>query len=126
MINGSLTVVHHPIENELSFEQAYSNRQFEDNRTGIELGSTISMNCAAEYNEISNHNPVVPQIQWIKNGNIVVADSNHYITSVTNLRSSLEIANFIQYDAGVYQCIFNAEAEFITTRPFRLQTGEYI
>ena len=124
IINGSLTVVDHPIENELLFEQAYSNRQFEDNRTGIPLGSTVSMNCAAEYNETSSSNAVV-QIQWIKNGNIVVADSNHCITSVTNLSSSLEIDNFAEDDAGVYQCIFNAETELITTRPFRLQTGEY-
>ena len=120
-INSSLSIVHHPFENELSLEQAYFNHPFEDNRTGIQLGLAVSMNCAAE---MTSSNPVV-QIQWTKNGNIVTGDSNHSITNVTSLNSSLEIVNFARDDAGVYQCIFNAESELITTRPFRLQTGEY-
>lgn len=121
VLMGSLTILHHPIENELLFEEMYSNHKFEDNRTGIALGSTVSMSCAAD----NTDTPPV-QILWIRNGRMVNANSNHFITNVTNLNSSLQIANFAHDDAGVYQCIFNTEIELITTRPFKLQTGEYI
>lgn len=64
------------------------------------------------------------QILWTRDGNIIVGDSTHRINN-TNLNSNLEITNFALQDAGVYQCMFNAETtELATTRPFRLQTGE--
>ena len=109
IINGSLTIIRHPTENEGTFA---------DNRTGIELGSGISINCAAE---TSNH-PLSIQILWIRDGKTIDDDSSHHIYT-TNLTSNLNITNFKNADAGVYQCVFNAEKELITTIPFRLQTG---
>ena len=117
VINGTLSVVRHPTEDEESLEGL---SLFEDNRTGILLGSQINLNCAAE----TSNNALATQILWIRDGNIITEDVTHHITT-TNLNSSLEITNFAQSDAGVYQCIFNAETtELITTRPYGLQTGE--
>ena len=117
VINGTLYVVHHPTEDEELLE---GSSLFEDNRTGILLGSQVSLNCVAE----TSNNILAMQILWIRDGNIIAEDFTHHITT-TNLNSSLEITNFAQGDAGVYQCIFNAETiELITTIPFRLQTGE--
>ena len=109
IINGSLTIIRHPTENEGIFA---------DNRTGIELGSEISINCAAE---TSNHALSI-QILWIRDGKTIDDDSSHHIYT-TNLTSNLNITNFRNTDAGVYQCVFNAEKDLITTTPFRLQTG---
>lgn len=70
VVNGALTVLHHPVGNETSFEQMYLNRQsFEDldNNTGIPLGSQVSMNCAAK----TSNNSLPIQIVWIRNGHIV-------------------------------------------------------
>ena len=119
VVNRSLTVVQHPVENEGSFEQAY-HRAFEDNRTGIPLGSQVSMNCAVE----TSNNALPVQILWIRDGQIITGDSIHSII-VATLNSTLQITSFALNDAGVYQCMFIAEMELITTRPFRLQTGEY-
>ena len=111
IINGSLAVTRHPTENEGTFI---------DNRTGIELGSGISINCAAE---TSNYALSI-QILWIRDGKTIDNDSSHHIYT-TNLTSSLDIINFKNADAGVYQCVFNAgtDLELTTTIPFRLQTG---
>ena len=118
-INGSLAIVRHPTEDEELLEERLFS---EDNRTGIVLGSYISMNCAVE----TSNNALPVQISWIRDGNTIIQDANHRITT-TNLNSNLEISSFALQDVGVYQCIFiNAETtEFITTIPFRLQTGEY-
>lgn len=119
-INGSLTIVHHPTEDEGLLE----GRLFsEDNRTGIELNSYVSMNCAVE----TSNNTLPIQISWIRDGNTIVEDATHHIIT-TNLNGNLQITTFALQDVGVYQCIFiNAETtELITTIPFRLQTGEYL
>ena len=117
VINGSLAVARHPTDDEELLEVW---RRFEDNRTGIVLGSDVSMNCAAN---TSSDNALPIQILWIRDGKTIVGDSTHHIDT-TNLTSILNITNFAHRDAGVYQCVFNADAELITTTPFRLQTGE--
>ena len=101
--------------------------------TGIPLGSAVSINCTCtaehDYNRTSSNTSPPIQILWIRNGITVVEDSDHSIdvTNLTNFKfnSNLQIANFAHDDTGVYQCIFKAEIELVTTRPFRLQTGEY-
>lgn len=117
-INGSLSIIRHPTEDEELLEgELFS----EDNRTGIELGSQVSMNCAAE-----TSNDALPiQISWIRDGNTVANDTTHHVNTM-DLSSNLQITDFALPDVGVYQCIFvNAETtELITTIPFRLQTGE--
>ena len=118
VINGTLSVVRHPTEDEELLE---GSSLFEDNRTGIPLGSRVSLSCAAE----TLSNALAIQILWTRDGKVIAGNSTHRI-STTNLNNSLEITNFALQDSGVYQCIFNAETtELITTRPFRLQTGEY-
>ena len=98
--------------------------QFQDNRTGVELGSTVTnlLNCSVTYTTLTN----TPAIQtlWIRNGNVVTEDSDHIFS---NLGRTLQINNFSRNDTGVYQCIFNANStsEVLMTRPFRLQTGGY-
>jgi hypothetical protein len=118
IINGSLAVVHHPTEDEELLEGRLFN---EDNRTGIELGSQVSMNCAAE----GSNNALPIQILWLRDGNTIVEDSIRHINT-TDLSSNLQITDFTSQDVGIYQCIFiNAETtELLTTIPFRLQTGE--
>ena len=89
------------------------------------MGSAVTINCAANYNGASDStNTPTIEVLWIRDGNIVLNDSDHSI-SVTGLSSILEITNFAQNDAGIYQCIFNAENELKTTTPLKLQTGEY-
>ena len=83
------------------------------------MGSRINMNCRA----IAVDDAVQTQIMWTKDGKSIVEDSDHSINT-TNLNSNLEITNFAQSDAGVYQCIVNVGTELATTKPFRLQTGE--
>ena len=117
VINGSLTVARHPTDDEELLE---GSRGVEDNRTGIVLGSHVSMNCAAN---TSNDNALPIQISWIRDGETIVGDSTHRIDT-TNLTSILEIIDFAHGDAGVYQCVFSTDAELITTTPFRLQTGK--
>lgn len=121
VINGSLAVER---VNEILFEQVhYSHTSiyqiFEDNNTGIPMGSQVSMNCTAS----TTNNALPVQIMWIRDGKRIVEDSAHSIDT-TNLNSNLEITNFAQNDVGVYQCIFDTGIEVVTTRPFRLQTGE--
>ena len=101
--------------------------QFQDNRTGVELGSTVNnlLSCSVTYTTLTN-TPAI-QILWIRDGYVVTEDSDHIFSSINNLGRTLEINNFSQNDSGVYQCIFNANStsEVLTTRPFRLQTGGY-
>ena len=67
-----------------------------------------------------------PTVQWIRNGEFV---GNGLITNtMAEFSSILNIAEFTPSDAGEYQCIFtdtDSDAEIITTRPFRLDTGIY-
>ena len=117
VVNGSLMVVHHPTEDEELLEGTL----FEDNRTGIILGSQVSINCAAE----TSNNALPIQISWTRDGKTIAEDSTHCINT-TNLISNLQITDFALQDAGVYQCIFNAETTGLTTTvPFRLQTGKH-
>ena len=117
VVSGSLIVVHHPTEDEELLEGTL----FQDNRTGIVLGSQVSMNCAAE----TSNNALPVQISWTRDGKIIIDDSTHHINT-TDLNSSLQITNFTLQDVGVYQCIFNTlTTELTMTIPFRLQTGEY-
>ena len=133
--HGSLTTVQHPLEDD----------EFEDNRTGIALGSNVSMSCAANYSGgEGNIQPV--QILWTRNGEAVVShtscgggnaeigvgESIHCISeSSETLNSSLHIHLQQFGGAGVYQCIFiinDTDTEFITTRPLRIDidTGTYM
>lgn len=90
-----------------------------DNRSGIALTSTVGsdlLTCEVRSSETLTS---VPIVSWIKNGELVANSSG--------FTSSLEITNFAASDAGVYQCIFtdtDANAEIITTAPYRLDTGE--
>ena len=117
IVNGSLAVVHHPTEDEELLEGTL----LEDNRTGIVLGSQVSMNCAAE----TSNNALPIQISWTRDGKIIAEDSTHRINT-TNQISNVQISNFAPIDVGVYQCIFNTlTTELTTTIPFRLQTGKH-
>ena len=131
-LHGSLTIVQHPLEDD----------EFEDNRTGIVLGSNVSMGCAATYSGRADHTPPV-QILWTRDGEVVVSHANcgggnaevgpgesiHCISeSSENLNSSLHIHLQQFGGAGVYQCSFiinDTETEFVTTRPLRIDTGTY-
>ncbi len=130
--HGSLTVVQHPLEDD----------EFEDNRTGIALGSNVSISCAANYSGGEGNIPPV-QILWIRNGEAVVShgscrggnaevavgESIHCISeSNKTLSSSLHIQLQQFGGAGVYQCIFiinDTDSEFVTTRSLRIDTGIY-
>jgi hypothetical protein len=95
---------------------------FPDNRTGIGLTTNENslLECSAKY---SSGVSTPPGPQWIKDGVVVVEDAGH-ISFSGNI---LEITNFAVTDAGVYQCIFtdtDADAEILTTVPFRIDTGD--
>ena len=126
--DGTLNIEAEPRDREESFENPFF---FRDNRSGVELGSSVDsslLTCAVKHSSSSASS--VPTVQWIRNGEVVLDDSNHDIISTSGLefQSSLEITNFALSDAGVYQCIFidsDTDAEVITTTPFRLDTGIY-
>ena len=117
-INGSLTIIRHPTEDEELLEGGLLSK---DNRTGIVLGSQVSINCIAETFNLNNAPHI--QISWIRDGNTIVEDSTHYINTI-DLNSNLQITDFSLHDIGVYQCIYAETTELITTIPFKLQTGE--
>ena len=101
------------------------------------------MSCAANYSGGAGHIPTV-QILWTRDGEAIVShasceggnaevgvgESIHCISeSNENLNSSLRIRLQQFGGVGVYQCIFiinDTEAEFVTTRPLRIDTGTYI
>jgi hypothetical protein len=113
VINEAFTVDNHPIDVD----------GFQDNRTGVPLGSTVNrtLNCSAKY--IAPTNTPMIHILWIRDGNVIAEDSDHIFSSINNLHRALQIINFTQNDIGVYQCIFNTNTELMTTIPLRLQTG---
>ena len=98
------------------FEFSTLNR---DNRSGVELGSMVGSDLLTCEVMRSGASTPVPIVSWIKNGELVA--------NTSGFSSSLEITSFAASDAGVYQCIFtdtDANAEVITTVPYRLDTGE--
>ena len=106
-----------------------------DNRTAIKLGSTVGSNllrCVGGHEGdtgLGSFSP--PSVVWVRNGEQVVADGRIAITESTTSggrrrASDLTIINFGLSDVGVYQCIFtdvDSDAEVITTKPLRLDTG---
>ena len=100
-----------------------------DNRTTVELGSAVTLECAGDHSGLGSFS--APSVVWVRNGEQVVADGRITITEsvVSGGRrktSDLQIVNFGFPDAGVYQCIFtdvDSDAEVITTKPLRLDTG---
>jgi len=120
---------------------SYDNDVFPvDNRTAVALGSTVGagtqmsplLRCVGGHvgdTGLGSFSP--PSVVWVRNGQQVVADSGITITESTTLggrrrASDLQITNFGLSDAGVYQCIFtdvDSDAEVITTKPLRLDTG---
>ena len=113
---GILSISDSPSNNEGVFEHPIGTL---DDRVGVLNGSTVSNLLVCEVKE-----PVTtPAVQWIRNGESV---GTGVITGMTDFRSTLNIAEFTPSDAGEYQCIFidtDSDAEIITTRPFRLDTG---
>ena len=78
--------------------------------------------CSAKYDSGAS---TPPAPQWLKDGVVVVEDMGHI--SFSGDGTLLEIINFAESDAGVYQCIFtdtDDDAEILTTVPFRLDTGK--
>ena len=133
-LNGSLAIIQHPFEDD----------EFADNRTGIELGSSVSLSCVANYSGEEDH--ILPvEILWTRDGETVIShascgdgnaetgigdsESVHCISESMNnnqLNSSLHIRVQQIGGAGVYQCIFilnTTDTEFITTRPIKIDTG---
>ena len=113
---GALNINISPSDNEGGFEHPVGTL---DDRVGVINGSAVSnlLMCGVR-------RPVsTPTVQWIRNGKFV---GNGVITSTTDFSSTLNIAEFTLAEAGEYQCIFidtDSDAEIITTRPFRLDTG---
>ena len=105
-----------PSDNEGGFEHPFI---AVDDRVGVVNGSTVSNLLVCEVRR-----PVsIPNIYWVRNGEFA---GNGVIENVTDFRSTLNILDFTLADAGEYQCIFidtDSDAEIITTRPFRLDTG---
>ena len=96
---------------------------FLDNRTGVALAGAISLECSARN---SSESLILPAPQWLKNGEVVVEETNRI--SLSNNGDLLAIMNFVSSDAGVYQCLFtdtDGDAEILATVPFRLDTGSY-
>ena len=111
-----LSIVDQPAENEFMLELSDIYR---DNRSGIALGAMVGsdlLKCEATRN--GTYSMTMPVVTWIKDGK--------NLTSTIGFSSFLEITDFTESDAGVYQCVFtdtDAEAEVITTIPYRLDTG---
>jgi len=137
---NTLTVVTDPVANEITFENG--NFIPLDNRTAMPLGSTIDpvgtadgdmlLRCVGGHvgdRGLGGFSP--PSVVWVRNGEQVVPSSRHAILESTvfsdqRTQSKIQISNFSFSDAGVYQCIFtdvDSDAEVITTKPLRLDTG---
>ena len=105
-----------PSGNEGNFEALFV---FLDNRVGVVNGSMVSNLLVCEVKQQVS----TPNVYWIRNGEFV---GTGVIENMTDFRSTLNIDDFTFTDAGEYQCIFidtDSDAEIITTRPFRLDTG---
>ena len=115
-ISGTLGLEVSPTTNEENLET------FLDNRTAVTNGSTVDntlLSCVAKHAGTSPGS--TPTVQWIRNGEM--------ISTQTGFSSSLMITSFTVANAGVYQCIFidtDADAEILTTIPYRLDTGKFI
>ena len=112
---GTLAINSGPSSNEGSFEPPPVHL---DNRTDILNGSSVDGNllmCDSKHVGMSASTPIV---EWIRNGEL--------IQSTVGFTDSLMIMDFTVANTGVYQCIFidaDADAEIITTIPYRLDTG---
>ena len=111
-----LSIVKQPADNEFALEGLESYR---DNRSGIALGAMVGSDLLkCEATRSGTYSMSMPVVTWIKDGK--------NLTSTIGFSSVLEITDFTESDAGVYQCVFtdtDAEAEVITTIPYRLDTG---
>lgn len=115
--SGVLSISDSPSGNEGGFENALGTL---DDRVGVVNGTMVENLLVCEVRE-----PVsTPTVHWIRNGEFV---SNGVIEQMMDIRSTLNISDFTLADAGEYQCIFidtDSDAEILTTRPFRLDTGK--
>ena len=109
-------------------------------RTSVPLGSSdISSNggflrCAAEQPAASSL--TAPSMMWFKDGTqlfvdgvrVVISTSISIVSASNRTVSFVRIFNFSQSDAGVYQCVFydtpSQGGEVVTTRPYKVDTGE--
>ena len=113
-----------------------------DNRTAVALGAIIDpdgtsggdtlLRCvAAHVNDV-----VEPpgSLVWTRNGQVLINGSSGGRISVfpvlfpqTRFGADLQITNFMESDAGIYQCVVtdaaSSDSDVVTSYPFRLDTG---
>ena len=110
-------------------------------RTLVPLGSSnISTNgtflrCSAE--QPGSLSLAAPSVIWLKDGTQLSSDGVRVVITTTTTSgttnrtvSFVKIFNFSQSDAGVYQCVFydtpSQGGEVVTTRPYKVDTGDNI
>ncbi len=133
-------IVRQPADNERNTNNALTSSDVLSNsRTGVRVTdvdpSGISdanrlMRCSA-YHVVGTDVP--PSIVWTRDGEEVVVDGTHIITTTSSstassdeVQSNLQINDFGERDAAIYQCIFTdsaPEAAMATSMPHRLDYG---
>lgn len=131
-----------PADNERNINNTlFTNRDFlTDNRTGVIISVTDVdpvgtsnndklLTCTASHVNDPGADP--PTVVWTRNGVEVVEGGGRFTiqdTTVNNrLQTNLQISNFAENEAGIYQCIFtdlDTDAELATSTPYRLDYGQ--
>ena len=110
---------------------------YADGRIQVSIGTNLTETlwCAVERSNRKHALNSSPQVKWMKDGRVIedgIGSATEIIlhgpigdNSFEN-NSTLNIYNFKESDAGVYQCVFydrDSQEEVITAQPLRIDIG---